>query len=183
MRTIVASLLIASIAVASATPMVHSIDTSSDAYYYIQGAKGLWTGYQQGFYKNTKKDIGNCLNDQVIEDVVELADFFKTFDTTKMMSLLPKGMEVFNSLNSCSVTSTFTDVATFCVLHPDSCTSASLMENVTKNLFVLMGKFTEVTTIMNGGFPAPTAADLYTQTESMGNIVGTILRLLSGFQP
>lgn len=178
--TLFASLLVASIAVTSATPVLTKEFQESPAYYYIQGAKGLWMGYQQGFYKNTKKDVGNCLNDKVIEDVMDIVDFVQTMDTTKMFALFGEGMEIFNSLQSCSIQTSFKDVSTFCSSHPQSCTGASIMDNVTKNMFVLMGKFTEVTTIVQD-FPAETPTELYSQTNSLGNIFGTILRLLSGY--
>ena len=113
---------------------------------------------------------------------MDIVDFFQTFDNSKIFNIFSEGMEVYNSVQSCSIQASFTDISTFCTVHPNSCTSASLMENVTKNMFVLMGKFTEITSIVQE-FPAETATDLYTQTSNLGNILGTTLRLLSGFQP
>ena len=95
--TLVATLLVATIAVSSATPVLTDDFTSSDAYYYIQGAKGFWMGYQSGFYKNTKKDVGNCLNEKVITDVMDIVSFFQTFDQSKIFNILGEGMEVVNS--------------------------------------------------------------------------------------
>lgn len=180
--TLVTTLLIATVAVSSATPVLTDNFLDSEAYYYIQGAKGLWTGYQAGFYKNTKKDIGNCLNDRVIEDVMDIVTFFETFDTSKIMNIFGQGMEVFNSIQSCSIQQSFDDIVTFCDKHSESCNGQALMDNLTKNMFVLMGKITEATTILQD-FPAKTAAELFLQTSSLGNIIGTILRVVSGFLP
>ena len=180
--TLVATLLAATIAVSSATPVLTKEFQDSPVYYYIQGAKGAWMGYQSGFYKNTKKNVDNCLSDKVIEDVMDIVEFMQTFDQSKIFGLFGQGMEVFNSFQSCSIESSFNDVSTYCNVHPSACTGAALMDNVTKNMFVLMGKFTEVTSVLQE-FPAETAAELYTQTSSLGNILGTTLRLLSGFQP
>jgi len=117
-------------------------------------------GYQSGFYKNTKK-TDNCLNDKVISDVMDIVDFCQTFDNTKIFAIFNEGMEIFNSVQSCSIAASIDDVTTYCGTHPNSCTSAAVMDNVTKNMFVLMGKFTEITSIVQG-FPAHTATDLYT---------------------
>ena len=179
--TLVSTLLIATVAVSSATPHLTDKFQDSDAYYYIQGFKGLWQGYQAGFYKGAKKDMGNCLSDKVIEDVMDIVEVVEHMDTSKIFNVFNQGMEVFNSFQSCSIQQSLDDITTFCSVHPTACTGQALMDNVTKNMFVLMGKATEVTTIIQE-FPAETAAELYTQTSSLGNIVGTVLRLLSGFQ-
>ena len=47
--------------------------------------------------------MGNCLNDKIIEDVVEIVDFLETFDTTKVFNIFNAGMEVFNSIEACSI--------------------------------------------------------------------------------
>lgn len=101
--TLVVSLLLASVAVSSATPVVMTDFQDTDAYYYVQGAKGFWMGYQQGFYKNSKKDMGSCMNDKVIEDVVDIVNFFDTMDTSKIFNIFTEGMEVFTSFQSCSI--------------------------------------------------------------------------------
>lgn len=48
-------------------------------------------------------------------------------------------------------------------------------------MFVLMGKMTEMSSVYKT-FPADNAEDLYTQTYVMGNDVGTLLRVLSGYK-
>jgi hypothetical protein len=49
-------------------------------------------------------------------------------------------------------------------------------------MFVLIGKLTEVSEIAKT-FPADNAQDLYTETYTIGNDIGTTLRIVTGFQP
>lgn len=126
--------------------------------------------------------MGNCLNDNAIIDVIEVIDFFETFDSSKVTKIFSKCMEVFTGIQSCSIEESITDVTTFCSVHPENCTSQSLLDNLTKNMFILMGKFTDLTTILQD-FPAQTAQSLFQQTSQIGNVVGTVLRIASGFQP
>lgn len=54
------------------------------------------------------------------------------------------------------------------------------MNNVQKNMFVIMGKFTDLSTLAKA-FPAKDSTDLYNQTYQLGDDVGTILRVVMGF--
>ena len=42
---------------------------------WIQGAKGLQDGYQEGFYKNKKEINSDCLNEEIIGHIIELVEF------------------------------------------------------------------------------------------------------------
>ena len=82
-------------------------------------------------------------------------------DTSKIFNVFNEAMQVYNNFEQCSVQSSFNDVVTFCNNNPDSCSGQSLFENMTKNMFLLMGQVTSLTTIANE-FPADNATDLYT---------------------
>jgi ABC-type sugar transport system substrate-binding protein len=58
---ILIALFAATLAFASARPIVE-IGENTTAYYVVKGIRGFWTGYNQGFYKDAKKDI-DCLNE------------------------------------------------------------------------------------------------------------------------
>ena len=49
-------------------------------------------------------------------------------------------------------------------------------------MFVLMGKVTEITTIM-AGFPASDSSTFYDQSYGIGNNLGTLIRVITGFKP
>ena len=72
-------------------------------------------------------------------------------------------MEIMTSIQSCSFDSTFEELFQFCDAHADKCNPTNIMDNCTKNMFVLMGKFTEITEVLNE-FPAQTAKDALEET-------------------
>jgi hypothetical protein len=74
-----------------------------------------------------------------------------------------------------------TDIYAFCSGDPSNCNTSKFLENLTQNMFVLMAKATEMTQIYKA-FPAETAEALYEQTYMLGNDVGTLLRVLSGYK-
>ena len=136
--------------------------SAADPNYYLQGVRGFWVGYQQGFYKNTKKDAITCLNEQTTDNIVKIVEFFEgPMDMAQAFVLMTEGMEVFTNIQTCTVEASIEDLVRFCELTPENCSSASIMSNVTANMFVLIGKFTEVSEILKN-FPAATSDDLYT---------------------
>lgn len=76
------------------------------------------------------------------------------------MNLFYEAIQVANNFEQCSVQQSFNDVVIFCHNHPSNCTGTSIFDNMTKNMFVLMGSVSSLTTIAPE-FPADTPADLY----------------------
>lgn len=54
------------------------------------------------------------------------------------------------------------------------------MDNVTKNMFVLMGKVTEISAIFSE-FPAADPKEFNEQTKKIGDAIGSIIRSLINF--
>ena len=160
----------------------HSLKAGA-ANYYLQGMRGFWLGYETGFYKNSKKDVTQCLNDETTANIVKMVDFFEgNMDMSQAFAIVNEGMQIFGNLETaCSIQQSFDDLLNFCEANPDNCSATTLMQNATSNMFVLIGKFTEITEIF-ASFPAATTDDLYTQTNTIGNDIGTTIRVLSGFR-
>ncbi len=87
-----------------------------------------------------------------------------------------------NVETNCRIEDSINDLLMFCKNNPDNCQSANILQNFTSNMFVLIGKLTEVSEIMKN-FPEENAEDLYLQTYTIGNDFGTSFRVISGFQP
>ena len=157
---------------------------SFDPNYYLQGVRGLWSGYQSGFYKNTKKNTNQCLNDETTQNIIKMVNFFENgADMSHAFNFISEGMQVFGNLEtSCSVEASFEDLYDFCESNKNNCSSTTILSNLTSNMFVLIGKLTEVSDVLKS-FPAPTSDDLYTQTSIIGNDIGTTFRVVTGFQP
>ena len=61
---IVLSVVCSTLMLADAKPLAKSHALKDQgANFYLQGLRGFWLGYEAGFYKNSKKDVSQCLND------------------------------------------------------------------------------------------------------------------------
>lgn len=144
--------------------------------------RGFWLGYQGGFYKNVKPTTNDCLNAETTANIVKIVDFFDTdMDLNKAFNVVNEGMQIFENVeSSCSFGNSVDDLFNFCEANEKNCSPSSFMEHATGNMFALIGKFTEVSEIIKG-FPATTTEDLFAQTFTLGNDIGTTIRVLSGF--
>jgi hypothetical protein len=57
---------------------------------------------------------------------------------------------------------------------------SAIIDNATKNMFVIMGKMTEITEVFSQ-FPAENSTDVLEQSQTLGTDIGTIIRVLIGF--
>lgn len=63
----------------------------------------------------------------------------------------------------------------------DTCTFATISGNLSKNMFVLMGKATSMAETFKD-FPAPDTGDFKEQMREFGSDLGTALRVVFNFQ-
>lgn len=110
-----------------------------------------------------------------------MLEFFRTPDFRDAFQIFGQSVQVFTNLKSCAIQESLTDVYAFCSEKPEACQIQKLFENLTSNMFVLMGKFTELQTMFHG-FPAAESDDLYDQTFTLGNDLGTLLRVLVAYK-
>lgn len=110
-----------------------------------------------------------------------MIEFFKTPEFRDAFQIFGQSVQVFTNLKSCALQESLTDVYSFCSENPELCQIQKLFENLTANMFVLMGKFTELNAMFKE-FPAPESDDLYDQTYMFGNDMGTVLRVLVGYK-
>ena len=73
-------------------------------------------------------------------------------------NLFAEAAEIFENISKCHFEQSAFDVMHMCTQEPESCTMSKLMENVTKNMFVLMGKATSMAETLKD-FPAPDKRD------------------------
>ena len=122
-----------------------------------------------------------------------------------MFSVMGKAAKVFANLNSCSFRQPYRDISEYChsmdqetadevvralkavneieieeLEESSLCTFGSMMDNVTKNMFVLMGKFSSMAELMKV-FPAESDDELHMQTLEMGEDFGTFMKTAIGF--
>ena len=116
--------------------------------------------------------------------MVRMFNFYENIsDLNNPLTLVDKIIQVFTNLQTtCSLETSTKDLYYFCERNVSQCTPSSFLENMTTNMFLLIGKFTEVSEILND-YPSNNSDILYSQTHTIGSDIGTSLRILSGFMP
>ena len=90
-------------------------------------------------------------------------------------------MQIAEDVMACHFEKSAYDLMTFCSADATACTMSKLMENLSKNMFVIMGKMTSVAEIMKD-FPASDKREFKDQAEELGGGVGTFFRVLFNYQ-
>ena len=130
------------------TPQEHVVDEM------VQGARGFFMGFQSGLYKTEKVDE-NCLNPEAEAKILELFDkvFKGEIDIAFMLRVVTDLMTITASIESCS-TKAVTDLASYCFFDTGkNCELTKLIENIQKNLLIIMGKLTDISTLVLQGLP------------------------------
>lgn len=112
---------------------------------------------------------------------MEVVQAIETGDLSQIMAMMTKLWDIANNLRACSFEQTFSDVYNFCTKSSDTCSTSTIIANVQKNMFVLIGKFSEITEVLKN-FPADTAEALQTQTNTVGSDIGSIFRSLLAYE-
>ena len=149
---------------------------------FVQGARGFFVGFQSGLYKTDKVDE-NCLNKEAEAKILELfkAVFSGKFDLSFMMKCVTDLMTITSSISSCS-TQSFTDLANFCFFDAgNNCAPAKLMENIQKNLLIIMGKLTDMSTLVMQGLPKD-GEQAFNMGQQAGTDLGSLIRTIIGFK-
>ena len=183
MKTAASLVLLSALALSSTTQAsrVWQSENQQSVDTYLQGARGFYYGFQQGLYKLDKIEE-TCLSQAAEEKIVELFGLVvnMTLDISKMMSLVGDVMQITSSLSTCNI-NTVSDLSTFCFQGGKNiCTPDKISENVQKNLFLLMAKFTDISNLMMGGIPKD-ADGAYQFGRQAGLDIGSLIRVVIGF--
>jgi hypothetical protein len=147
--------------------------------FYIEGFRGLWVGLEKGLFKTA--DTGAmCLNDKISEKVIKVVEAIVDLDFTKLQGMLSDIMEIGMNLSQCSFDG-FVKVFDYCFEDAENCGPNKLMANIQKNMFVIMGKFTDVANIIKE-FPPVHAAELHDEIYAIGEDLGTLARVILGYE-
>lgn len=148
----------------------------------VQAARGFFIGFQSGLYKTEEVDAG-CLNKEAEAKILELftAVFGGKFDLNFIMKCVTDLMTITSSLSNCS-TKAFTDLAEWCFFNGQgNCDPSHVMENVQKNLLIIMGKFTDISTLVMQGLPKD-GEQAYNMGLQAGQDLGSVVRTALGFK-
>ena len=76
---------------------------------------------------------------------------------------------------------TISDIGGFCFRNGvNTCTPDKIADNVQKNLFVIMAKFTDISNLVMGGIPKNSEQAFHFGT-TLGTNVGSLIRIVLGF--
>ena len=139
---------------AASTPRVYDEDSmTKTTSYVIDGIKGFYDGYYASFYKGgLPKNMEKCLDKDSIKDIVAaekilmdpLSIFTKIIDFNRDVKEFQTFAAVFENLSGCHFEESAFDIFTMCTKSPGDCMFNKLLENLTKNMFVLVGKVTSL---------------------------------------
>ena len=165
-------------------------EKKADAIWYIDGVQGFYEGYYKAFYKTShlSKDNAECLNDKTIDNIVALygvvADPMSVIsggDINKDFNLFTQGAEVLENLSACHFEESVFDIMQECSSDEELCTIGAITQNLSKDMFVLMGKLTSIAETIEG-FPADDNGDFKEQMREFGSDAGTALRVVFNYR-
>ena len=142
------------------TPEVQGMVDQS--MWAIEGVKGFYDGYYKALYKRATPDMEKCLNEETAKNIATLEGLVldpvgalgKIADIQNDFNLFGEMAEVFENLSQCHFEESVFDIIGMCAADPEACLMPKLTENVSKQMFVLVGKLTSLGETMNG-FPSP----------------------------
>jgi hypothetical protein len=95
----VLTVLLSTVAIASSRHAPKVFADDSTANYYVQGAKGFYTGYTTAFFKNSTHLNSQCLNDDTVSKIVAITEFMDgTAEMTQMFALINSAMSIWTNL-------------------------------------------------------------------------------------
>ena len=133
--------------------------------------------------------MASCLDETTTQNMVNwgtimlhpsfLTDNIMNF--TNDFALATSGMQIAEDVMACHFEKSAYDLMTFCSEDKTACSMSKLMENLSKNMFVIMGKMTSVAEMMKD-YPSADRRDFKEQSEELGQATGTFFRVLFNYQ-
>ena len=156
----------------------------------FEGIKSFYDGYYKAFYKVNKSDenLEKCMNDETISNMLSMGQILENpislFEMKNLkddLNLFGEIAEVSGDLSACHFEASFYDIWNMCSENKELCAMGAITSNLTKNMFVLMGKLTSLAETLKG-FPSK-EEDVYNeQMRELGSDAGTFLRVVYNFE-
>ena len=178
----------ATIALAAAT--VQAEDAAREnTLWYVDGVKGYHEGFYKAFYKSSNhQENDKCLDDETIDSITEWGNIMmdpvtamgNMANMTADINAMTDGMEIFENMQTCRFEGPMYDILHVCKKEPEACTMKKIGENLTKNMFVLVGKMTSLAETMQN-FPATGRKEFRDQMVELGDDMGTVWRVMLNY--
>jgi hypothetical protein len=157
--------------------------------WYAFGIKGYYTGFYKSFYKMELPETSKaCLNKETMENVITFQNIVndpmtamgKAFDIQKDVNMFSQMAEIMENLSVCHFEQPAFDLLSLCTKDAKACDLGTITQNMSKDMFVLIGKMTSLAEIMQG-FPAKDRYDFEEQMKELGATGGTWARVMFNF--
>merc|ERR1719326_827400 len=143
-----ASIALGAVAASTAS----SADSDATVKWYIEGVRGFNEGFDKALYKTHITDSNDkCFDQKTLDNLMVysglITDPFSlitNFDVEKDINIISDGAEIIQDLAGCKFEGPAIDIMDFCADNKDNCNMKTLMDNLTKNMFVLVGKITSI---------------------------------------
>ena len=161
----------------------------ADTMWYAAGLKGYYTGFYKSFYKmELPAENAKCLNEETIDNVLSmehlvsdpLGAFGNIANIQEDMNIFAKMAEVMENLSTCHFEQSAFDIMQLCTKDPLACNMQTLTQNLSKDMFVLVGKMTSLAEVMQD-FPSKDRYDFEEQMSELGSTGGTWARVMFNF--
>ena len=166
-----------------------AVDFKATTIWFVEGVKGYHEGFEKAFYKTSEGSThADCLNDETVNNMATFlalysnpAQVFKKITNIQEdFTMFADAAEIFENVSKCRFEGPALDIVHQCATQKDSCTLQKFLENLTKNMFVLVGKMTSIAETLKG-FPAKTNDDFKEQMSELGDDAGTFARVTFNF--
>ena len=160
-----------------------------DTLWYAAGIKGYYTGFYQSFYKQElPEDHAKCLNEETIDNILDieqlmfnpLSAFQDISNIQKDFNVFAQSAEVMENLSTCKFEQAAFDVMTLCAKDAHACSIATLTQNMSKDMFILIGKMTSLAEVMQD-FPSKDKYDFEDQMKELGSTGGSWAKVIFNF--
>ena len=156
----------------------------------LEGLKSFYDGYYKSFYKVNKSDsnLDKCMDDTTIHNMLSIGmlienplSLFSITNFTSNIQVFGSVVEVAGDLYACTFWSTALDLWNICSSEKNACAMETITENLTKNMFVLMGKLTSMAETLKG-YPSKEEDEFREQMRELGSDAGTFLRVIYNYE-
>ena len=136
---------------------VVELSTEDQIKQDISGFKSFYDGYYKSFYHVNSKDdtLTKCMDEKTVDNMIALGKIMKNplsmFEMKNIkadMNLFGEAAEVASDLSGCHFEQSFFDIYGMCKEDKEACAMPKLTENLTKNMFVIVGKMTQMAETM-----------------------------------
>ena len=129
-----------------------------------------------------------CLDKETLENIVTfeniignpMSAFGDVVDIQKDFNLFAQAAEIMENLSVCHFEQAPFDIMSLCAKDKKACDFGTITQNLSKDMFVLIGKMTSLAEILED-FPSKDRYDFEEQMSELGNTCGTWGRVMFNF--